>query len=267
MCSTVAVPERGLSYGTSRARRKHVTMMRGVIAASRDHLRPSYSVPSPLFSMRVHLAAICAAVLAAAPLQSQILRIPRRSGEPGSFLTVAAGLRQQQAVTDGTTASTWDFGQGFEYRASLENHIRNGTSIGIAFGQSNLPLLFRAGLSETDARAKLQTLMIVLHGGAPRGFHQVFDIGAGITRFSNFRRSSDKTAIAGAPAKDDDPTLALGYGFGYGFSSRSAVTIVQEYGLVLHQSKGLSGNSARSSQAYTTRVGLRMGFGTKKGRR
>ncbi len=216
-----------------------------------------------MFSMRVRLVALSATVLAASSLESQILKIPRRSGEPGSFLAVALGLRQQQPVSDGTTASTWDFGQGLEYRASLENHIRNGTSVGIAYGQSDMPLVFSTTLARTDARAKLQTLMLVLHGGAPRGFHQVFDIGAGITRYSNFRRASDKTSIAEAPKKDDDLTVALGYGLGYGFSARSAITIVQEYGLVIHQSDGLTGNSARSSQAHITRVGLRMGFGTK----
>lgn len=208
-----------------------------------------------------------AALAVAAPLHGQIMRLPNRSGEPGSFLTVAIGLRQQQAVSDGSTGSTWDFGQGVEYRGSLERHLRNGTSFGVAYGQVNMPLRYSNTLFSGNAHTKIQTLMLVMHGGGTRGFHQVFDVAGGVTRYSSFKRDSDGSAIASARAKDDDLTFALGYGLGYAFTGRTAVTVVQEYGLVVHQNDGLSGSASRSSQVYTTRLGLRMGFGSKGRRR
>lgn len=240
--------------------------MRDAIAASRDRLLQPYRVPSRSNVPRAFRATLVLAGLAGAPIHAQILKIPPRSGEPGSFVSFAIGLRQQQSVSDGSTRSTWDFGQGVEYRASLENHMRNGTSVGIAYGQSDMPLRYSTTLSSVDARARVRTLMLALHGGALRGFHQVFDLGIGVTRYGGFRRASDNAAISGAPAKDDDLTLAIGYGFGYAFSARSALTIVQEYGLIVHQTDGLSGNTSRSSQAYTTRVGLRLGFGSRRRR-
>jgi hypothetical protein len=194
---------------------------------------------------------------------AQIMRLPR-STDPGSFLTLAIGLRQQQPVTDGSTSSSWDFGQGIEYRGTLEHNMRGGTTVGVAVTHANMPLTYRSTLVATDAHATVRSYMFTVHGGGTRGFHQVFDIGAGITRYSNFRRDQDDQVIAGAPATDNDLTFALGYGLGYAFSSRSQVTLVQEYGLVIHQNEGLSGSASRSSQTYITRIGMRIGMGSRR---
>lgn len=225
---------------------------------------PTGTCVSHRFTHRRGALAALASLLLAAPLPGQILKVPRRSAEPGSFLALGIGMRQQQSVSDGRTRSTWDFGQGVEYRAALERHVRNGTSAGIAYGQARMPLVYSTTLSREDAHARVRTLMLTLHGGAPRGLHQVFDLSGGVTRYSDFTRDRDGAAVAGAPARDDDVTFALGYGLGYAFSPRSAVTLVQEYGLVIHQSEGLSGNTSRSQQAYTTRVTVRMGLGSKR---
>jgi hypothetical protein len=215
-----------------------------------------------------HRSLICGAVipalLLASSLDAQIIRMPRRSLEPGAFFSLAIGMRQQASVADGRSGSTWDFGQGVEYRASLEHHLRAGTSVGIAYGRSTMPLHYSSALLGTDGEARLQSLMLTLHGGGSSGLHQVFDLGAGITRYSNFRRDSDGAPIAGAPARDDDLSFSLGYGIGYAFSARSAVTVVQEYGLIIHQRTGLTGTEPRSQQVYTTRVGVRLGFGQKR---
>jgi hypothetical protein len=216
--------------------------------------------------LRLSVACLAAALVAISTpsvLAAQIMRLPSRSAEPGSFLTLGIGLRGQQPVDDGSTGTSWDFGQGLEYRASIENNLRRGTSVGLSYVRSKMPLVYRTSLAAIDAEARLQQLMLTVHGGASKGFHQVFDLSAGMTRYSNFQQKSDGSAIPGASTKDDDFSLALGYGLGYAFSTRSQVTVVQEYQLMLHQNEGLTGNASRSAQANVTRLTVRMGFGSR----
>lgn len=210
-------------------------------------------------------ACLAAAIAVAVPslLFAQIIRLPSRSAEPGSYLTLGMGLRAHQPVDDGSTGAVWDFGQGVEYRASLEHNLRRGTSAGFAYSRANMPLVYGSAITATDAEARIQQLLFTVHGGASRGFHQVYDLSIGVTRYSNFRRKSDKSAIAGAPSKDDDFTASLGYGLGYAFSTRTQLTVVQEFQLIIHQSEGLQGNASRSAQANLTRVGIRLGFGSR----
>jgi hypothetical protein len=58
-------------------------------------------------------------------------------------------------------------------------------------------------------------------------------------------------------------SLSVGYGFGWGFGPRMQVMLVQDAAYTLHQREGLSGRQNSSSQQYTTRLGLRVGLGTK----
>jgi hypothetical protein len=114
-----------------------------------------------------------------------------------------------------------------------------------------------------DAHTNVYTInaQFSLGGGTP-GFHQVVVANAGIIAFENF--TADKGGQRLPPDRNIDPRLGIGYGFGYGFGGgRNEAFIVQEYGVALHESKGLSGNDRRQYQQQTTRLGVKFGIGGK----
>jgi hypothetical protein len=212
--------------------------------------------------------------LAAAPVGAQIMNVPQGSlaREPGFFLATTVGLPTIQSVKDGRTGTIWDFSQSIEFGAALERSLGHGSAFGIVATYSKVPLHYldssvvSTGIANCcNAHVDVVTAGAQFTSGGGVGFHQVIMISLGVIAFQNFdvKYNGSAGSPGAPPQRDIDPRLAVGYGFGYGLSARSEVFLLQEYGVALHQGDGLQGNDRRQYQQQTTRVGFRLGAGSR----
>jgi hypothetical protein len=210
----------------------------------------------------------------AAPAGAQIMSVPRGSlaREPAVVLGVTVGLQSLQSIADGRSGTIWDFSQAAELGMSLEKSLGRGASFGLAATYAKVPLHYldtadvNAGFASCcDAHADVLTGGLQFTAGGGSGFHQLVVVNAGVIVFQHFDIKNNGTASFGGvpPKRDIDPRLAIAYGFGYGFSARSEAFILQEYGVALHQSDGLPGGTRRQYQQQTTRIGFRVGGGSR----
>jgi hypothetical protein len=79
-------------------------------------------------------------------------------------------------------------------------------------------------------------------------------------QFRNLTRDSDDTPLA-PTGGNIDPYFTFAYGFGYSLNPSSQISVVQEFGLALHESKGLDSNDSNTLRNRTIRVNFRYGFG------
>jgi len=233
---------------------------------------PTRRRPSPLAVLLVPLA-----LTAAAPVEAQIFKVPRRAAEPAFWVGGSVGYFQLQDIADSRSNSIWRFGSTVQYIASLEYSLGRGASVGVTGAYARMPLVYRTldgslildvplpGLSnQIDAHADVVSVMGTFHLGGGEGFHPVFDAGLGATRFGHFR--TDRGRFALRPTSDLDPAFTIASGFGYSTSARTEFTLVQEYGNVFHQRGTLPNDVRTNAQQLTTRLGVRMGVGTRRAR-
>jgi hypothetical protein len=219
---------------------------------------------------RLALVALGALVVfsCAAPAGAQIIKVPR-AAEPAVWTSLGVALFQTQGVNDGRTRSAWDLGgsSAAQYRGSLEWATRNQSSIGLVGTFARVPFryLHRSAnepppvpCDRCDAHVDISSLGLQFHIGGGPGLHQVIQVQGGVTRYSNFRADEDGQRLA--PESDQDLSFTLGYGFGYSVSPRFQISVVQDFGFVLHQREGLSGNERSTIQQRTTRLNVRYGL-------
>lgn len=223
--------------------------------------------------MRNFFISAMMAAASAATANAQYSGFPSNT-EPAVWLSGGIGAFNSQAVHDGGTQSTWDFGQktSWQYRATIEKAIQNQSSIGIVATYVKLPFTYfgpgaaPAGItgatcSQCAAHLEMVSLAGQFHAGGGVGFHQVLEIAIGATAYRNLKRDSDGAALA-PTGGNIDGSFALGYGFGYGLSSNSEVTLTQDYGLVLHENSGLPSGTSNTNTVRAIRMSFRYGFGT-----
>jgi hypothetical protein len=221
---------------------------------------------------RIALLAFLA--LAAAPAGAQIINVPRGSlaKEPGFILTATVGLPTIQSVKDGRTGTIWDFSQAAEFGAAVERTLGRGAAFGIVATYTKAPLHFiDTSVVSTgyalccNAHVDVITAGAQFTSGGGEGFHQLIMISLGVIAFQHFdvKYNGSAGSPGAPPTRDIDPRLAVGYGFGYGLSPRSEVFLLQEYGVALHQGDGLQGGDRRQYQQQTTRIGFRLGAGSR----
>ena len=202
-------------------------------------------------------------------------RIPGLRGqEPSIWITGGAGLFTGNGVNDGRTASEWDFGTStnFQYRGSLEKTIGNQSSIGLIGTYVRVPFTYRsssiippgggASCGQCEAHLDMMALTAGFHIGGGIGFHQVIEGNAGVVRYTNLKRDSDGAALAPTGA-NMDPIFSAGYGFGYGFNERTAINLVQDYSIALHEKTGLANGVRNTNSVRSLRFALRFGFGSR----
>lgn len=211
--------------------------------------------------MRIRPAVVVLALaITAASASGQIIR-PGATFQSQTWASVGVGVLQTQNVEDWATTTEWDFGTVVQWRASLERTLRNGGSIGLAGALARPSLAYDGtGCAPCEARANLFQILAAFRVGGGSGFHQVIELHAGVTGFSNFRRDADDEQLA--PNETVlDPTFSIGYGFGYGLGQNSQIAVVQEYGAMLHRNdRAPSGaNTLRTMSA--TRFGFRLALG------
>lgn len=211
--------------------------------------------------MKRTLAAAALIVGLTSSLEAQIIR-PTSVSRPSAYASMGAGWLRQQAICDPASKACWTFGDGPQYRASIEFPVGIATSLGISYSNARLPLRWAdtppntANCSVCDANAEMHQVLGVVHLGGGGVFQQVIDLSAGATRFANFKTTSGTTLGTGKPVTDF--SFALAFGFGFRVTSNLQATVQQEYGLVVH--KRVSGSANSSAQQQTLRVGLRLGL-------
>ena len=84
-------------------------------------------------------------------------------------------------------------------------------------------------------------------------------------QYRNLRRDAGGAL---APTNGNvDPYFTFGYGFGYALSPSMQMSVVQDFGLALHEREGLSSEQSNTLRHRTIRVNFRYGFGTRGRRR
>jgi hypothetical protein len=198
---------------------------------------------------------------------AQIIQSVRRS-QPLIWTSLSIGWLQTQGLCDQATSACWDFGGAPQWRASLELPMGRGSAFGVTGTTARVPLQYSGSAVgpntclQCDADANVSQILAHLHLAGGVGFHQVIDIAAGQTWFSNFRQTDGTKLGGGSMVKDF--SFAIGYGFGYGLSERTQIMLVQDYGLIIH--KRQSGSSDNTAQQSNLRFGVRMGLGERRGR-
>jgi hypothetical protein len=206
----------------------------------------------------------------AIPAETQVRRRVPRAAEPSLWASASAGLLHANDVSDGETASTWNFGRAYspQYRASLEMAVGRATSVGAAATYAHLPFIYLGsasspdGCARCDAHLDIASLGLSFHHGGGAGLHQVLEASAGIVQYMNLKRDDDGAALAPRDG-DVDPYFTFGYGFGYAFSPNMQVSVVQDFGLALHERDGLTSDQSNTLQLRTLRLNFRYGFGNR----
>jgi hypothetical protein len=199
---------------------------------------------------------------------AQVRRRAPVVSEPSMWGSLSVGLYGANGVSDGATNSTWDFGEGtsWQLRAALEKALQNQFSLGGVLTYVDVPFVYVGpSCGRCDAHLDLTSLGVSFHAGGSQGLHQVLEVSAGAAMYSNLKRDSDGAKLAPTDGSVD-PFFTFGYGFGYSFNPTMQVSIVQDYGLVLHERKGLANNESNTLTQRTTRLNFRMGF-CNRGRR
>jgi hypothetical protein len=203
---------------------------------------------------------LAAVAVFSAAVEAQIVRRPA-ARRPLNWGGVSVGIAQGYTLDDGTTGARWSFGSGLEYAARFEHPTGSGIAIGLQ-GAYARPSLTYAGPACTncDAKATVTQVMGLLHYGQGYTFHPIYELAAGAIGYSNFRASNDAGTRLGASGTDYDFKFSLGYGLGFGLSPNTAIEVVQEFGMVLHQKDGLSGSASNYPRVYVTRLGGKFAF-------
>ncbi len=207
-------------------------------------------------------------LVGAAKSHAQVRLPTTRAAEPATWISISGGLFNANGVSDSQTASTWDFGQAsnFQGRAAVERTIlQNQMSVGLAATYLGAPFTYigKEGVNSCArcaAHLDLLSLGVSFHVGGGAGLHQVLEGSAGIAQYRNLRRDSDGLSLAPLSG-NTDPYFTFGYGFGYAFSNRMHASVVQDFGIVLHERKGLSSELSNTLRQRTIRLNFRYGTG------
>jgi hypothetical protein len=208
-------------------------------------------------------------LIVASQANAQIRRHTVVTNQPTWWGSLSLGLYGANGISDGQTASTWDFGNGtdWQYRASLEKTLPNQFAIGGVATYVKVPLIYSGpSCGRCGAHLDLTSIGASFHAGEGPGLNQILEASAGAAMYRNFRRDSDGTTLPPAGG-NIDPFFTFGYGFGYTFNPTMQVSIVQDYGLVLHERTGLTNDQSNTLTQRSTRLNFRMGFGNRPPRK
>lgn len=196
---------------------------------------------------------------------AQIRRQAVPQGPPAYWLSAGVGAFSANSVSDGGSQTTWDFGNATspQYRASLEKNFSNGMAVGLAGTYVKAPIRHSVfGGASRDAEVNVYSLGVNFEAAGGQGFHQVYGGSIGMTRYDNFRATSDGAQLAPADAVNAI-SGTFTYGFGYSFSPRTTVVGVYDIGLVYHSRDGLSSDQRNTLSPRAFRISLRQGFGNR----
>ena len=219
------------------------------------------------------LSALLLLITLAAPVEAQVRRRVPRPPDPSFWVSASVGLFNANEVNDGETNSTWDFGEASntQFRVSLEKAFQGSASIGATATYVRVPFTYTGPLrteSCSGCAAHLDAISLgaSFHVGGGTGLHQVLEGSAGVLQYRNLRRDSDGGELAPVGG-NIDPYFTFGYGFGYAFNPAMQVSVVQDFGLALHERGGLTSGVSNTLRQRTIRLNFRYGFGARARRR
>ena len=204
-------------------------------------------------------------VIVAVPADAQVRRRVPRIPEPQAWVSASIGLFNGNDVSDGETASTWDFGRASnpQYRLSVEKSVGRTSSIGLTGTYVRAPFTYIGpSCSRCAAHLDVATLGASFHLGGGVGLHQVIEASAGALQYRNLERDSDGSKLEPAGG-NIDPYFTFGYGFGYSINPSMQVSVVQDFGLALHERTGLTSEDSNTLTQRTLRLNFRYGFGNR----
>jgi hypothetical protein len=187
------------------------------------------------------------------------MRRPQLSSQPTAFMSFGAALQNGFTVRDGSSGTTWNFGESMQYTASLERALSQGASLGVRGNLARVPLTM-SGTTSGDADALVSQLLASLYLQSGGAVHTVLEGDVGATLYSDFQPRAGSAAV-GPRGVDADFAMTLGFGFGYSFSPRLSLDFVQTVGQSLHQKTGLSAGDESSARVSSSRLVLRLGLG------
>jgi hypothetical protein len=209
-------------------------------------------------------------LFAAGPAHSQVRRRMPSLVEPSTWISGGIGLFNGNGVNDGSTNSSWDFGNATtpQYRLAIEQVVGRSTSIGAATTYTHVPFTYLGseGCGECAAHLDMVTLGATIRYGAGPGLHQVLEGTAGVVDYMNLKRDVDKTKLP-PTGGNVDPYFVFGYGFGYTFNPQMEISIVQDFGLGLHERDGLTSEDSNTLRQRTLRLNFRYGTGNRATRK
>ncbi|MGK2935712.1 MAG: hypothetical protein ACSLFE_10780 [Gemmatimonadaceae bacterium] len=218
---------------------------------------------------RVIVLGLAGLVGLAGSADAQIRRQQAVQGPPAYWLSAGVGAFSANSVSDGDSQTTWDFDNATspQYRVSLEKAFSNGMAVGLAGTYVKAPIrhidhLLADASPTSDAEVDVYSLGVNFEAAGGQGLHQVYGGSIGMTRYDNFRRTSD-----GAELRPTEAVNVISgnfsYGFGYAFNPRTSVVGVYDIGLVYHSRDGLSSDQRNTLVPRTFRISLRQGFGNR----
>lgn len=212
---------------------------------------------------RIAVALLVAGTL---PAGAQIGRGRAGAGaDPGYWVGLSYGYVSGATISDGSSATTWEFGYTSQLRASIEKTMQHGVTLGASAGFATAPLTYISNSFSAScagsclANANITQYMAFLRSGGGAGFHGVYSLEAGMTEFSKFRTRDGDAALAPTNAKYDF-SFGVGFGFGYGFSQSTEVYAGEQWDLVLHPQGDAAGTNTNAPRISTFRAGFRVGF-------
>jgi hypothetical protein len=211
----------------------------------------------------VQLLTFCAVLGAMAPaaVYAQFPTIPPPQTSPRIWVGGGAGILDLQSLVDPASGASWDFGTMFQARASAERAFQNSAAFGLVGTYARGPMTYRGpGCGSCPADITVWQLLGMFRIGGGSGLHQVIEIGGGFTGFSDLTVRNATTPVTGGSITDG--TIFIGYGFGYPLGPASHFTLVQELGILFHNSgDSPTASSSNTIRTSTTRVGVRFALG------
>jgi len=203
---------------------------------------------------------------AAVPAQSQVRRRVPIAVEPATWISGGIGLFNGNGVNDGNTNSSWDFGNATTptYRLGVEQAVGRSTSVGVTSTYTHVPFTYLGseGCGQCAAHLDMLTVGATARYGGGLGLHQVLEATAGIVDYMNLKRDADKTKLP-PTGGNIDPYFVFGYGFGYTMNPQMEISIVQDFGLALHERDGLTSQDSNTLRQRTLRLNFRYGIGNR----
>jgi hypothetical protein len=205
-------------------------------------------------------------VATAASADAQVRRRLPNVSEPSMWASAAIGIFNGNGVNDGNTNSSWDFGNAStpQYRLGLEKAFSSTISAGITGSYTHVPFEYRgeSGCSSCSAHLDMVTVGATARYGGGIGLHGVLEGTAGIVDYMNLKRDTDGQKLP-PTGGNIDPYFVFGTGFGYTLNPQMEISIVQDFGLALHERDGLTSQDSNTLRQRTLRLNFRYGFGSR----